>query len=145
MYMYICTCTHLGCKVVNSGRKQFKIYGPAHFAATWRKYLEICERDGTNASREIRKYVAGQVARRAPGNPQPPLTAFIEGHEDADTRAWSTMLKELLARAEHLSGELSFREILLVFKDKGVKGPRLPSRAQSMARALEKLGVKIWY
>ena len=46
--------------------KEVKIYAPESFKATWQKYLEICERDGTNASREIRKFVESQVAKRAP-------------------------------------------------------------------------------
>ena len=74
--------------------RKVAIYAPAHFRATWIKYLEICERDGTNASREIRRFVQGQVARRDPGNPQTPLTAFVEGHEDEFAEEVRTLLRE---------------------------------------------------
>jgi len=128
-----------------SRRVRVEIYAPAHFRATWKKFKEILERDGTTPSAELRTWIEGYVARKDPGNPQRPLEAFVEGHPDAIKAAWSTMLTELLARAEHYGGDLPYTEVLEAFKAQGVKGPRLPSRAQSMARGLEKLGVRVWY
>jgi len=107
--------------------------------------MAMMKADGKNVSQELRIWIEGYVARHDPGNPQLVLTAFVPGHEDELASSWSGMLKELLARAEHLGGDLSYDEVLEVFKDQGVVGPRLPSRAKSMARGLEKLGVKIWY
>jgi len=145
MYMYICTCTHEGGEGVSSGRKQFKIYGPTHFAATWKKYLEICERDGTNASKEIRQYVRDQVARREPGNPQRPLTAFVEGHEDEVQASWSKTVQELLARAERLGGELRYGDIVAAIRAQGVTGPMIVTRSGSMCDALRAVGVGVVY
>jgi len=146
VWVYPYTHTHTP-EVVDVTREDRKvaIYATPGFKATWKKYLEICDRDGLSASREIRIFVEGEVARRAPGNPQRPLEAFVPGHPDAVQAVWSTMLKELLARAEHLGGDLSYTEVLEVFKAQGVEGSRLPVRAQSMARGLEKLGVRVWY
>ena len=124
---------------------EVKIYAPVGFKATWQKYLEICDRDGVSASREIRKYVEGQVARRAPGNPQPPITAFIEGHKDVITRKWSSTLKDLIARAEITGGELKYRDVLQVIKDQGLKGRHLVARAESMCAALKVSNIDILY
>lgn len=68
---------------MNSDRKQFKIYGPARFSSIWAKYVEICQSDGSSASKEIRKFVKGQVAKRTPRKAQRPLMAFSEGYENA--------------------------------------------------------------
>lgn len=125
--------------------KHINIYAPVGFKATWDLYVEICERDKVSASREIRKFVEGQVARRKPGNPQPPLTAFFEGHPDVVTRAWSTTLKELIARAEHIGGELTYKYVLQVLRDQGLEGTMLVARAGSMCDALRAVGVPISY
>ena len=130
---------------MSSKRKQFKIYGPAHFAATWKKYLEICERDGTNASEQIRHYVQGQVARRDPGNPQRPITAYVEGHEDEAAARRSDLLKELLRRAELQDSKLRYREVLEAFQDRPVPGWKRVELTKSMASDLKKLGVAILY
>ncbi len=53
---------------------EVKIYAPLHFKATWKKFLEICERDGQSASELVRIWVEGYVQRKDPGNPQRPLT-----------------------------------------------------------------------
>lgn len=129
----------------SKNRKQFKIYGPGHFSATWAKFIEICERDGTNASREIRAFVEGQVARREPGNPQRPITAFVEGHEDEAAARRSDLLKALIAKAQVTGGELRRREVLQALKDQGAVGNRLVVLTKSMVGDLEKLGVKIVY
>ncbi len=50
--------------------KEVKIYAPVGFKATWQKYHEICAQNGTNASKEIRKFVESQVAMRPPEKPQ---------------------------------------------------------------------------
>lgn len=124
--------------------KHINIYVTAGFKATWQKYLEICERDGVSAAREIRKYVEGQVKMRAPGNPVPPLTAFFEGHPDVATRAWSSTLKDLVAYAERRDGGLSYFDVVAELKAQGVEGSMLAARAKSMCETLESLGVKIW-
>lgn len=75
------------------------IYIPDHFKATWNKYMEILERDGSSASKEIRAYVKAQVDRRAPGNPQRPITAYDPEHEDNLERRVNDMLRILIDRA----------------------------------------------
>lgn len=122
---------------------EVKIYAPAHFKATWEKYLEICERDGTNASREIRRFVEGQVARRDPGNPQRTLGTFVEGHEDELAAKRSDLLKELIARAAKSDGTLSRREVIEEYKALGAKGNMRVELTRSMCEDLEKLGVKV--
>jgi hypothetical protein len=56
---------------------QVKITWPREERPVWKHYLRICERDGHSASAEIRAWVKGQVALRAPGNPQTPLTVYV--------------------------------------------------------------------
>ena len=119
------------------------IYAPVGFKSTWQKYLEICDRDGTNASREIRKFVEGQVARRDPGNPQTTLGTYVEGHEDEIAARRSDLVKELIKRAMLQGGELRYREVLEKFMD--VKGHKRVVLTESMCGDLEKLGVHIVY
>lgn len=130
---------------MSSGRKQFKIYGPTHFRYTWEKYLEICERDGTNASREIRAFVEGQVAKRDPGNPQRTLGTFVEGHEDEQAARRSDMVKDFIIKAEARGGEIRRMEILEALRAGGAKGNMLVELTRSMCEDLKKLGVKIVY
>ena len=130
---------------MGSRRKQFKIYGPARFAATWRKFLEICERDGQSASELIRIWVEGYVARKDPGNPQPPITAFFEGHEDHVAMRRSKILKELMAFAATREGELHHRDIVEVYRTLGLPGWQLVLLVESMETDLKKLGVRVVY
>ena len=128
-----------------SRRVRVEIYAPAHFRATWRKYLKICERDGTNASTQIRQFVQGQVARRDPGNPQRTLGTFVEGHEDEIAARRSDLLKELIGRAGLQGGELRYREVLEAFRDRPVPGWTRVELTKSMVSDLKKLGITIVY
>jgi len=146
VWVYPYTHTHTP-EVVDVTREDRKvaIYATPGFKATWRKFLEICERDGVSASHLVRVWVEGYVARKDPGNPQRPITAFVEGHEDEIKAAWSSTLKDLIARAEHLGGELRYADVLQVLKDQGLKGRMLVTRADSMCESLKKIGVTIWH
>lgn len=130
---------------VSSRRRQFKIYGPAHFRATWEKFLEICDRDNQSASELIRGWVQGYVARKDPGNPQPPITAFLEGHEDMLAFRRSTIIKNLVARAESHGGEVHHREVVTTYRELGMPGYQLAELVESMEADLKRLGVKVIY
>jgi len=125
--------------------KFVNIYAPVGFKSTWSKYLEICDRDGTNASREIRKFVEGQVARRDPGNPQTTLGTYVEGHEDEIAARRSDLVKEFLERAILTGGELRHRDIREVFKTRVADGNKRVALIESMCEDLKKLGVTIVY
>ena len=130
---------------MSSKRKQFKIYGPAHFRSTWEKFLAICARDGTNASREIRIFVEGQVARRDPGNPQRTIETFVEGTEDHEAAKRSDKVKQYLEVAIMGGGEVKYRRIVDDMKADGVDPHMRKILAGSMADDLKKLGVAIVY
>ena len=130
---------------MSSKRKQFKIYGPAHFRSTWERYKAICARDGTNMSEQIRIFVEGEVARRDPGNPQQPITAYVEGHDDQLAMRRSTILKELIAFAASREGELHHRDVVDVYRLQGLPGYQLPNLVESMEVDLKKLGVEVIY
>jgi len=127
---------------VSSKRKQFKIYGPHHFTATWKKYLEICERDGRSASGEIRVFVEGQVRGRDPGNPQRPITAYAPGHRDQLVLVHQEAFKklEVLARDNRL--EVGWYDIIDELKA-SFKGQPLADAAREMGRRLTKAGLKV--
>ena len=125
--------------------RKVAIYATPGFKATWRKFLEICERDGVSASHLVRVWVEGYVARKDPGNPQRPLTAYVEGHEDELTLKWSDVLKDLVARAERAGGELRYKDVVVEIRAQGVTGPMIVTRAESMASSLRAVGVAIVY
>ena len=121
--------------------KHISIYVRIGFKATWQRYLEICDRDGTNASREIRRFVEGQVAKRDPGNPQRTLGTYVEGHEDELLARRSDLVKELLELASMQGGEVRYRQVLERYMD--VKGHKRVALTESMCGDLKKLGVVI--
>lgn len=123
---------------------EVKIYAPAGFKATWRKFLEICERDGVSASHLVRVWVEGYVARKDPGNPQRPLTAFVEGHGDELLARRSEMLKGFVELAARAYGEVNYGDIVDDLKASGWPGYNRAEVADSMAEELKKMGVKVW-
>ena len=127
------------------GRRQFKIYGPAHFRATWEKFLEIAHRDGQTASELIRIWVEGYVKRKDPGNPQRPITAYVEGHEDQEKLQTSIFLKDLHNLARHHGETLPYRLIIKYLKDLGVKPLRRKVMANALAHELKERGITIPY
>lgn len=127
---------------MSSKNKQFKIYGPAHFSKTWKKYLEICSRDGRSASEEIRIFVEGQVRGRDPGNPQRPITAYSPGHRDQVVLQEQEIFKKLEAVAEEARGMIRWSQILEELGDT-FTGQRLVKAAEKLARRLHKAGVRV--
>jgi len=93
---------------------------------------------------EIRRFVEGQVAKRDPGNPQPPLTAFFEGHEDVKAKRRSDTIKELLIDADKRGGELTYAHVVQAIRAaSSPAGFAIPVLARSMCEDLVKLGVRI--
>ena len=127
-------------------RRAVEIYAPAGFKATWRKFLEICKRDGVSASHLVRVWVEGYVARKDPGNPQRPITAFVEGHDDELTARRSDLVKHLLVEADKRGGYLNYSLVVQAYRERHhLPGFRLVAMAKSMCQDLAKLGVKIVY
>jgi len=126
-----------------SGRgKKYQFYGQAHFRATWKKFLEICERDSQSASGLVRVWVEGYVARKDPGNPQRPITAYAPGHEDEYARLQQEIFSKLLGVAEDRGGYLPWLKILDEVKPL-LSGQARVDAAEKLARRLTKAGVRI--
>ena len=128
-----------------SRRVRVEIYAPAHFRATWDKFKEILERDGTTPSAELRTWIEGYVARKDPGNPQRPITAYVKDHEDEVAMKRTEKIKRYLDRSILFGGEIRFRRIVDDMKADGVPPHRREPMAKAMATDLEKLGVTIVY
>lgn len=124
------------CKVVT-------IYAPDHFKATWKKFLEICERDGQSASELVRIWVEGYVQRKDPGNPQRPLTAYAPGHEDEQALRVQEAYARLKAHAADNGGEIRFRLILQELEPH-FKGRLKITTAGELEQRLRGDGVKVW-
>jgi hypothetical protein len=122
---------------------EVKIYAPDHFKATWRKFLEICERDGQSASELVRIWVEGYVQRKDPGNPQRPLTAWTPGHEDQEALALQEVYDKLLRIAEDRGGDLEYRRVLGELSCH-LSDKQLATGVDEMAWRLQKAGVKVW-
>ena len=121
---------------------EVKIYAPAHFKATWKKFLEICERDGQSASELVRIWVEGYVARKDPGNPQRPITAYAPGHEDEYARLQQEIFNKLLGVSENRFGYLPWLRIMEELKPL-LSGQDRVDAAEKLARRLTKAGVRV--
>ncbi|MBA7702355.1 hypothetical protein ES703_111119 [subsurface metagenome] len=119
------------------------IYAPAWFKATWKKFLEICERDGVSASHLIRVWVDGYVKRKDPGNPQRPLTAYVPGHEDALALNLPEILSKLELYASSQRNELDWSIINDELKPY-VHGAARMRATDNIIRELKKRGIKVW-
>ena len=128
---------------MSRSKRAYKIYGPAHFRATWEKFLEIAHRDGQSASELIRVWVEGYVARKDPGNPQRPLTTWVEGHEDQEALAEKELFAWLSEYAEERRGEVQYRHIIRVLREAGVPSTRVAAMTKDLARRLSKAGVSV--
>ena len=126
-----------------SGRgKKYQFYGPAHFKPTWKKFLEICERDSQSASELIRVWVEGYVVRKDPGNPQRPITAYAPRHEDEYARLQQEIFSKLLGVAENRGGYLPWLRIVEELKPL-LSGQARVDAAEKLARRLTKAGVRV--
>lgn len=126
-----------------SGRgKKYQFYGPAYFKATWKKFLEICERDSQSGSELIRIWVEGYVVRKDPGNPQRPITAYAPGHEDEYARLQQEIFSKLLGVAEDRGGYLPWGRMLDEVKP-FLSGQARVDAAEKLGRRLTKAGVRI--
>ena len=119
------------------------IYAPAHFRATWKKFLDILEREGKTGSQEIRIWVEGYVRRKDPGNPQRPLTAWVPGHEDELALQFQEIIDKLHKIASRRQGELTYWMIINELKPH-VQGAALVRAAERVARELAAQGVKVY-
>jgi len=119
------------------------IYAPARFKATWKKFLEICERDGVSGSHLIRVWVEGYVQRKDPGNPQRPLTAYVPGHEDELALKLPDILSKLELYASSRRNELPWSMI----HDELKPYLQVAARVQAAERVFKELrsrGIKVW-
>lgn len=128
---------------MTSDSKGVTIYAPPHFKATWKKFLEICERDGQSASELVRIWVEGYVERKDPGNPQRPLTAYAPGHEDEQALRLQEAYARLKALAAKSRDELNFVQILTELEPH-FKGEPKAAAAKKLERRLLGDGVKVW-
>jgi len=123
--------------------RQYEIYAPPGFVATWRKFQEICARDRQTTGDLIRVYVEGQVRNRDPGNPQRPISAWVPGHPDQAALEEQELLKMLKAFAEHRGGEIRHKDVVETLRDAGVPPARRVAMADDLSRRLSKDGVKV--
>lgn len=123
--------------------KQHEIYAPPWFKPTWKKFKEICKRDGQSVSEVIQVWVDGYVRRKDPGNPQRPLTAWVEGHEDEEARQTQEIYAWLYEYADKRGGELTYKFIVNNLYGTGVPPPRRPSMADDLAMRLTKAGIAV--
>ena len=126
-----------------SGRgKKYQFYGPVYFRPTWKKFLEICERDNQSASELIRIWVEGYVIRKDPGNPQRPITAYAPGHEDEYARLQQEIFSNLLGVAEDRGGYLRWLRILEEVKP-FLSGQARVDAAEKLGSRLTEAGVRV--
>ncbi len=119
------------------------IYAPAWFKATWKKFLEICERDRVSASYVIRVWVEGYVHNKDPGNPQRPITAYVSGHEDELVLNLPEILSKLEAYASIRRNELPWSMIHDELKPY-LQGVARVQAAERVYKELRSRGIKIW-
>jgi len=119
------------------------IYAPVGFKSTWKKFLEICERDRVSASHIIRVWVEGYVQRKDPGNPQRPLTAYVPGHEDELALNLPEILRKLEAYASSQRNELAWSIIQEELKPY-LQGVARVRAAEGVCEELRSRGIKIW-
>lgn len=124
---------------------EVKIYAPPHFKTTWQKFLDICSRDGQSASELVRIWVEGYVARKDPGNPQRPLTAYTPGHDDHVAMIRNGLLQELRKTARGYGDRLPYSRILDILKRHDYPAKRRRTMADSLAHQLGDLEVQILY
>jgi len=58
-------------------------YAPQAFRPIWEKFKKIAKREGLSSSQLLRRIIEDYVRLHDPGNPQRPITAFVEGHLDS--------------------------------------------------------------
>ena len=122
---------------------EVKIYAPPHFKATWRKFLEICERDGVSASHLIRVWVEGYVQSKDPGNPQRPITAWMPGHEDEKVLRYKEIVDKLVLIASRRQNEVAWWMIIAELRPY-LEGAARVSEAERISRDLTRRGVKVY-
>jgi hypothetical protein len=124
-------------------RKTYIIYGPAHFRATWAKFLEISQRDGQSGSELIRIWIEGYVKRKDPGNPQRPITAYAPGHEDELALRLKEIYARLRAYAEDNGGNIPRGRIIRELGAHLAGRPKVDTVDRMEQRLIED-GVKVW-
>ena len=124
-------------------RRLYQIYGPTHFRATWEKFLEICSREGQSASGLIRIWVENYVRLKDPENPQPPLTAYIEGQADHRALDVKKIMEELLRSVAMRGNEISRR--MIVRSVEHISEPEYRMKAvERITQELQRRGVRVW-
>jgi len=119
------------------------IYAPTWFKATWKKFLEICERDRVSASSLIRVWVEGYVHNKDPGNPQRPITAWVPGHDDELALNLPEIVRKLEECASIRRGELPWLMIHDELKPY-LQGAARVRAAERVCGELRSRGIKVW-
>ena len=121
------------------------VYAPAHFKATWAKFLDMCYRDNQSASELVRIWVEGYVARKDPSNPQRPITAFVKGHKDEEAAVRSSLIQELLDYAARRGMEVKHSVVVDLVRENTVKGKGRLAVIKTIEADIKKQGVTIVY
>jgi len=122
-------------------RKQYVFYGDHLFEEEWSKFREILDRDGTNASAVLRSWIRDFNRRKAPGNPQRTITAFIQGHQDFMEILKREVLEECLKQAHKRSNEIEFSKIMGLLRERNCPNVDI---GNWIAGELFRLGIRIW-
>jgi len=76
------------------------IYIPPEIEHTWKKFKEICQREGTGPSEKIREYIVEYVRIHEPGNPQVQIASFLPGGPSLAVTALPECPKRLWVKAK---------------------------------------------
>ena len=111
----------------------------------WKKFRELAFRDRMSMSGLIEGFIKDWVHRKDPGNPQRPLTAYVEGHEDQEKLLTKGYLEDLHGLAIYYCNVLPLHRIVSYLKVRGVKPLRRKAMADALAYDLNERGIKIQY
>lgn len=127
---------------VLTSRNRVEIYCPVGFGATWKKFREMAERDGQNASLLVRIWIERYVAIKDPSNPQRPLEqfdpTFVEYHEAQK----DCVSAYLMNKAQNQNNVIKWSQIIYEYRDLPIIKTRI-KRAEEMVQVLKKKGLII--
>jgi hypothetical protein len=115
-------------------------YAPQAFRPIWEKFKKIAKREGLSSSQLLRRIIEDYVRLHDPGNPQRPITAFVEGHLDSYKAQHQQRLQKLMEIAK--IRDLRYSDILTLCSE--LEARRRFMEAESLAKDLSELGVKVW-
>ncbi len=107
----------------------------------WEKAKKIAQRDGYKLSNILEELLENWVRAKDPGNPQRPITAYMDGHPDRITAIRQEALKQAREIAEW-RGEITFTQILNLLRE--IPYPTKYQEAEKIASQLYKEGFRVW-